>query len=606
MPGSIEDKLYLYYQQELQYLRQAGQLFAKKHPKLAKRLDFHQGESADPHTERLLESFAFLTGRLQWEIDEKFPKVTSALLSILYPHLVHPIPSMSIAQFQVDPTKGKLTDGYTLPRGMQLQSMGEGGVGCRFRTCFDVTLWPIVLDKIEFFKADDCDFPKDRLLCDHLIKFDFKSLSGPFSSFSMSELQFYLSGDPLIIKRMFDLLGHEVPAVFLVSNNGHKIIELRADSFQFSGLEESESVLPLSPRGHPAYRLLQEYFSFPNKFNFMKIRGIDLSLIDSDEMSLCIGLSSPVLAFEMDSISKDNFLLGCTPIINLFDRVSEPLRLNHFSSEYRLIPDLRRERTTEIYDIRKVSSSVDGQTETKAYAPYFSLSHKDHIQKQDAFWYARRKPTIHPQMSGSDIYLSFVNVNSDPIRMQDETVFAHLTCTNRGLAEQIPPGAILQVEASTPTAKIVCLERPTPQIEPIQDGETQWKLIACLSLNHLSLESTHDAAQSLKEMVTLLASKDQAWAVQEINGIRNLHYNKVFRRLRPEAWRGFAQGIEIQVEVDERHFVYRNPLILMSILNEFFDLYVASNSFTELVIKSTNREGDWRRWPMKMGASVTL
>jgi len=94
--------------------------------------------------------------------------------------------------------------------------------------------------------------------------------------------------------------------------------------------------------------------------------------------------------------------------------------------------------------------------------------------------------------------------------------------------------------------------------------------------------------------------------VQEINGIRNLHYNKVFRRLRPEAWRGFAQGIEIQVEVDERHFVYRNPLILMSILNEFFDLYVASNSFTELVIKSTNREGDWRRWPMKMGASVTL
>ncbi|MBN9565757.1 MAG: type VI secretion system baseplate subunit TssF [Alphaproteobacteria bacterium] len=606
MPGSIEDKLYLYYQQELQYLRQAGGLFARKHPKLAKRLDFHQGESSDPHTERLLESFAFLTGRLQWEIDEKFPKVTSALLSILYPHLVHPVPSMSIAQFQIDPTKGKLTDGYLLSRGMQLQSMGEGGVGCRFRTCFDVTLWPVVLDDIEFLKADDYDFPQKRLVCNHLIKFNFKSLSGAFSSLSMKELQFYLSGDSFIIKRIFDLLGHASPAVFLVSNNGHKIVELGPDAFQFCGLEENEAVLPLSSRGHPAYRLLQEYFSFPNKFNFMKIKEIDFSQIDTDEVSICVGLSNPVLVAEMDSFAKDNFLLGCTPIINLFDRISEPLRLNHFSSEYRLIPDLRRERTTEIYDIRKVSASVDGETETKNYAPYFSLSHKDHIQKQEAFWFAKRKSTIHPQMSGSDIYLSFVNVDSDPVRMQDETVFAHITCMNRGLAEQIPPGSVLQVEAATPTAKIVCLERPTPQVEPIQDGETQWKLITCLCLNHLSLDSTENTAQTLKEIVMLLSGKNQAWAAQEIDGIKKLQYNKVFCRLRPEAWRGFAQGIEVSVEVDERNFTYRSPLILMSILNEFFDLYVASNSFTELVLTSTTREGDWRRWPMKMGASVTL
>jgi type VI secretion system protein ImpG len=606
MPGSAEDKLYLYYQQELQYLRQAGQLFAKKHPKLAKRLDFHHGESSDPHTERLLESFAFLTGRLQWEIDEKFPKVTSALLSILYPHLVHPTPSMSIAQFQVDPSKGKLTDGYTLPRGVPLQSMGDWGVACRFRTCFDVTLWPIVLDNVEFLKADDYDFPQEKLACNHLIKLDFKSLSGPFASLTMKEIQLYLSGDLLVIKRMFELLGHANPGVFLVSNNGNQIIELSQDSFQFCGLEEREAVLPLSSRGHPAYRLLQEYFSFPNKFNFVKITGMDLSQMDSDEMSLCVGLSSPVLASERDSISKDNFLLGCTPIINLFDRISEPVRLNHFSSEYRLIPDLRRERTTEIYDIRKVSASVDGHTETKSYAPYFSLSHKDHIQNQEAFWHARRKPTVHPQMSGSDIYLSFVNVNSDPMHMQDETVFAHLTCTNRGLAEQIPPGSILQVEAATPTTKIICLERPTPQIEPIQDGETQWKLISCLCLNHLSLESAQDSAQSLRQMVSLLSSDHQGWAAHEINGIQDLHYTKVFRRLMPEAWRGFAQGIEIQIKVDERHFVYRSPLILMSILNEFFDLYVASNAFTELVLTSTTREGDWRRWPMKMGASVTL
>ena len=75
-------------------------------------LELGRDECADPHVERLIEAFAFLTGRLQHEIDSEFPDITSALSNILYPQLTSPIPSMAIAQFNVAQDQGKMTTGF--------------------------------------------------------------------------------------------------------------------------------------------------------------------------------------------------------------------------------------------------------------------------------------------------------------------------------------------------------------------------------------------------------------------------------------------------------------------------------------------------------------
>src|SRR6266699_2568479 len=110
----MRDDLLFYYQKELEFLRKSAVLFAEKYPKIASRLVLEPNISEDPHVERLLEAFAFLAARVHLKIDDEFPEITEALLSILYPHYIRPLPSMSVVQFHLDPEQGKLSGGLPI------------------------------------------------------------------------------------------------------------------------------------------------------------------------------------------------------------------------------------------------------------------------------------------------------------------------------------------------------------------------------------------------------------------------------------------------------------------------------------------------------------
>ena len=602
MAGSASEKQAIYYGQELEYLRQSGAQFSKKYPKIASRLDLHAGASQDPHVERLIESFAYLTGRLRRDLDDRTAQMASALLSNLYPHLIHMLPSMSIAQFKFDPTKGKLTDAYALPRGSKLEALGEGDVACYFRTSYDVALWPLELAQVSVVNG------KDYVGVSKSGQFLRLTLTGqgtPLNALNLKTLQFYLSGEPSTVKLLCDQLLSQSPLLYISSDGGKTLRPLAGESLTFSGLGDHEAVLPSSPQSQAGYRLVQEYFAFPQKFHFFNINNLDLSGCE-EGVELFISLAVPLTASQRDVVSVDNFLLGCTPIINLFDRISEPVRLNHQTGEYRIIPDSRRERGTEIYEIKQVSAGVDSSPETKAYAPYFATTYASQRDHQKAFWTSKRQETIHTHMSGSDVYLSFVNVDFDPLSMEEETVFAQVTCTNRGLAEQISPGALLQMEEGAPSVTIRCLEGPTPQVEGPSEAGGLWALINALSLNGLFMSEAGDPVAVFQETLLMLGGAINDGSKQEVGGITGITFDKVVRRLRPEAWRGFAQGLQVNVTVDESAFIHHSALILGNVLNAFFQMYVSANAFTQVSLKSTTREDEWHRWPLKTGSRAHL
>src|SRR5512142_3283326 len=112
----MREELLAYYERELTYLRQMGAEFAQKYPKIASRLLLEPDRCEDPHVERLLEAFAFLAARVHLRVDDDFPEITSALLGILYPHYIRPVPSTSVVQFHMDPEQGKLSTGLRVPR----------------------------------------------------------------------------------------------------------------------------------------------------------------------------------------------------------------------------------------------------------------------------------------------------------------------------------------------------------------------------------------------------------------------------------------------------------------------------------------------------------
>src|SRR5947208_12377181 len=141
----MSEALYSYYERELLFIRQLSQEFAKQYPSAAGRLLLEPNRSVDPHVERLIESFAALAGRVHHKLDDEFPELTDALLGVLYPHYLAPVPSMSIIQFDLDAGRAQLPNGFLIDRHSRLHTQPVGDLPCKFRTAYPVTLWPVEL-----------------------------------------------------------------------------------------------------------------------------------------------------------------------------------------------------------------------------------------------------------------------------------------------------------------------------------------------------------------------------------------------------------------------------------------------------------------------------
>src|SRR3954471_22801443 len=117
------DDLLSYYNRELTYIRRFASRFAEAHPKVAERLRLStDNASDDPHVERLIEAFAYLTARVRQKIDDEFPELTGSLLDVLYPHYQAPIPSMAVVRFELDPEQTEITTGSNVPPHTQLET----------------------------------------------------------------------------------------------------------------------------------------------------------------------------------------------------------------------------------------------------------------------------------------------------------------------------------------------------------------------------------------------------------------------------------------------------------------------------------------------------
>jgi len=599
--ASDDRELLDFYQRELTYLRRTGVEFARAYPKIARRLELGPDQSADPHVERLIESFAFLAGRIQRNLESEFPRFTAALLGLLYPHLVQPIPALSIAHFDVDAAKGKLTSGFPIARGTQVFAPSEDGLRCRFRTCAPVTLWPVEVTYAAIEATDQYDFPEAHQAA-AVLRLTLRAKGAKFSQLDLRSLRFYLHADPILANTLYELIFSRVPRVAYLTG-GETPQVLRAEkALEQVGFGPDEAVLPYPPHAHPAYRLVQEYFLFPEKFRFFDLHFPNLDGA-GDEIDVLFLLD--YMPKQRLFLDRDTFRLGCTPIINLFKRTAEPLRLTHRQSEYRLVGDHRFERITEIHSVLSVSGLEPGR-DKRAYAPYFGFDHSRSVRDTGTFWTLRREASPRKDMGGTETYLSFVNLDLDPRQPESETILVEALCTNRLLSEQLQPGAVLKLEQAAPLARITCLLKPTSPRLPAMGGETAWRLVSHLSLNYLSLAEGAESLKALKEILRLYVPPGDVPADEQVQGITSMACRRVVRRVGDDAWRGFCRGIEITLEFDERRYVGSSAFLFSAVLDRFFALYTSINSFTLLQINGPQRGTIWKKWPPRIGSQAVL
>jgi type VI secretion system protein ImpG len=600
------EPFYDYYSRELTYLRHQGAQFAKKYPQVAQRLDFTLQESSDPHVERLLESFAYLTARLQRDIDDQFPRLTNALLSILYPQFVCCVPSLSIAEFVLSPDKGKLSDLYAIPKGTPLFINTNESETCRFQTCYDIVLGPYELVSAEIITPSSHLSCASMLASPRALKLCLRSFGEGFKRMNLKSLRFFLEGSRLFKNSMYEgLFAQETKIVALLGDPEapDAVYELPSGSLSQVGFKPHESVIPYPGHAHPGYRLMFEYFHFPEKFYFFDIENIFLPQ-EARMLTFFISLSD-AFTFKATDITAQHFRLHCSPVVNLFSKISEPVRLNHRVHEYRLIADLKHEKTTEIHSISEVKATVDGSSRLETFDPYFSYSHQTSREKS-AFWISRRMPSLNPDFGGTDVFLSFIDQHMDPHLPPAHTAFAHILCTNRFLAHEIPVEALLEPERENPAARIVCLYRPTLQYYPTSEGTSQWRLISQLGLNHLSLSNDHTSLLALKEIVHLYADAQASGSLPELDAILKMETSSVMRRFGLDAWRGFIAGTRIRLTVDPERNTQKDLFLFASVLNHFFSLFAGINSFTELELYNQNSNEVWKTWHPIAGSKPLL
>ena len=611
----MSEELVPYYNRELSYIRRLGAEFAQAHPKIAARLVLGPHGTEDPHVERLIEAFAYLNARIRHKLDDDLPEITDAMLGVVYPHYQVPIPSMAVVQFVLDRGQADLVGGYAIPRESALEADWPDGEPCRFRTCYPVTLFPIEVASASLtgrpYSAPSVSGAGDAVA---VLRIQLQCFSKDvvFAQLAAGALRFYLNGQSQHVFALYELLLNSTLAVAVASSpRDPQPVVLPPQSVRPVGFDRDEGMLPYSARSFLGYRLLTEYFTFPQKFLFFELAGLGPKVLKSTgTLELFFYLNRSTLDLEQN-VAADTFRLGCTPIVNLYGRRAEPIALTQTETEYRVVPNARHPLSSEIYSIDRVAATSP-EGEQVDFQPFYSFKHAAAREGYKAFWHATRRPAADPGAKGdrgTEVWLSLVDLGFSPAAPPRWTLDVETTCLDRDRPSRLPFGEgqpVLRLTKGGPLARIACLTRPTATLRPALKHGALWRLISHLSLNHLSLADSQEGADALREILKLYDFADSAETRAMIDGVLSVRTRRVAGRAAGEPRGGFCRGLEVTVLFDEERFAGSGVYLFACVLERFLGLYCSINSFSKLIATTNKREGDLRRWPARAGETVLL
>src|SRR5262249_35782001 len=417
----------------------------------------HGLEVADPYVERLLEGVAFLAARVQLKLDAEFPRFTQALLEVVYPHYLAPTPAMLVAQLKPDISDPNVGTGPNVPRGSTLSGLqaSDDTTACEFRTAHDVTLWPVEIVSASYFSFAP-DLPLNALPIGQRIRgglrIRLKTAGMKVSQIALDRLSFYLAGRDDVANKLYELCqATALGTLVWPFKSGTPRAEFLPGSVLPVGFTDSEALLPVTLRSFQGYRLLQEYFSFPQRFRFFELGGLSRALrqVDSDQVELVVLLSRGDATLE-SVVDASNLALFCTPAINLFRKRADRIQVNDMAYEYHVVADRTRPIDFEIYQVTDVVGHGIGTDSEQPFLPFYAAYSTDEAGMQSAYFTTRREPRLVTTASrrrgvrssyiGTEVFLSLVDARQAPYSGDLRQLAIETLCTNRDLVLQMPVG----------------------------------------------------------------------------------------------------------------------------------------------------------------------
>lgn len=621
----MDPRLLEHYNRELAHLREMGAEFAREYPKIAARLGMEGLEVADPYVERLMEAFAFVAARVQLKIDAEFPRFTQHLLELVYPHYLTPTPSFMVVELLPKFDDPALADGARVERGTAMRSVVPRGeqTACEFRTAHALRVWPLAVGAARCF-GYAADLPLGALgvaaQARGGVRIRLDAQGGvPLSGIACDELTFFVAGAEAVSGPLHELVSSQCVEVLAVAPGAppRVLARLGAAAVQAVGFDDDEALMPYDRRSFQGYRLLREYFAFPQRFRFFKVTGLRKAFAQcaGGELELVLLFARHEAALE-EAVDASTLVLNATPIVNLFPRRADRIHLAEGEFEHHLQVDRTRPMDFEVFSVRSVRGIGEVADDAVDFAPFYGdLVHHD-APASGSYYTLRREPRMFSERQrrqgsrtgyiGSEVFVSLVDPREAPFPRDMRQLAVEVMATNRDLPLLLPIGALntLTPDASVQLDGVRVLAGPTRPRPGVAEGDFAWRLISQLSLNYLSLlddAQPGGSARALRELLLLYSDVAEPANRKQCESVIALSAQPVVRRLPTTGPIVFGRGLAIDLTLNENAFGGAGGYLLGAVLERFFARHVSINSFTQMRLVSESR-GEVARWPARTGS----
>ena len=600
------EELLPYYEKQLQEFGQQSREFAQKYPKIAQRLSLNQEQIDDPHIERLIQAFSLIAARIDKKLVDSYDIFTTALFEVMFPQYLKHFPSCSVVSFDDINKQKQLKHPHCIARQSSLKSQSFKGVQCEFKTSHEVRLLPIQLQTLNF-KTN----PSQHL---HLnqnatLSFSFEIFNQAHSILAQEKLPIYLDAISNFPLHVLDSIFRKESSFSLQVGQQNFAIE---NPFEVLGFDEQESLLPIDQHTHHAYRLLLEYFCFPDRFSYL---NLDLSFLNMFKVEqqqfelqihLKLNLNDQAVIRNYTALNVANFKLFTTPIVNLFEKNAEPQKINHKQLEYPLITDAHHPGFYQLYSILEMQMIREKNQQDQVVFPvhpFFAMSH--YHGKEVQFFYALNAA----QYRGKNIATGYSIISKDlqPHTIASDFISTKILCSNRELPYEAlkQSNHILNLTDRSIARSALILKRPTASFYFEQNKQEQWRIISHLSLNSLALMKG-DAMSHVKELLELYNLPKSKHNHLMIASIKQIEFDLAHKLIEAKPFPMFVRGVRVKLAIDRQVFRGHSLYIFCQLLSHIFNLKVQVNSFVDVIIRDSDSQQELYQCVQNVGGKQLL
>lgn len=600
------EELLPYYEKQLQEFGQQSRVFADKYPKIAQRLSLNQEQIDDPHIERLIQAFSLIAARIDKKLADSYDIFTRSLFEVMFPQYLRHFPACSVVSFEDINKQKQLTDVHIIPKGTTLKSRSFKGVQCEFNTSSEVRLLPIKLESISFQTNPSAHIHLNQ---NATLSLKFDLLNPALNWLKTEKLPIYLDAISNFPLQVLDHIFHQEASFSLRLNQ--KIIAIN-NPFEVVGFGENESLLPIDQHTHHAYRLLIEYFCFPEKFSYLNLNLAFLKFLKEGSSSfeiqihLKLNLNDQAIIRNYSELNAANFKLFTSPIVNLFEKQAEPQKINHKNLEYPLITDAHHPEFFKVYSILEMNLVREKNNQDQVIYPILPFFAMSHYYGEEVQFFYTLNPTILKNQFVETGY-SIISKHLEPQTIKSDFVSSKLLCSNRDLPYEAlgQSNNVLNLNDSTIARRALVLKRPTEPYQFEQNKNEQWRIISHLSLNTLALMKG-DAVSHIKELLELYNLPKSKENHLIIDSIKTIDFEITHKMVNAKPFPMFVRGVKVLISIDAQVFRGHSLYIFSELLSHIFNLKVQMNSFVDVFVTDINTKQELYQCVQNVGGKKLL